>query len=60
MLGWVAGEMLISDPAIKLWVDMQLPWAHTGAPVMATLAVVGTGKWLSMGGASTDEPSRRR
>jgi len=48
LLGWVAGEMLISDPAVKLWVDTVMPWAHTGAPLMATLAVVGTGKWLSM------------
>jgi len=54
LLGWVAGEMLISDPAIKMWVDTQLPWAHTGAPVMATLAVVGTGKWLSMGSSSEE------
>jgi hypothetical protein len=57
LLGWVAGEMMISDPAIKLWVDMQLPWAHAGAPIMATLAVVGTGKWLSMGtGAGESSP----
>jgi YjbE family integral membrane protein len=47
LLGWVAGEMLISDPAIKLWIDMQMPWAHTGGPVLGTLAVVATGKWFS-------------
>src|SRR5690606_16854505 len=47
LLGWVAGEMLVSDPAISLWVDTQLPWAHTGGPVLATLAVVGTGKWVT-------------
>jgi YjbE family integral membrane protein len=47
LLGWVAGEMLVSDPAISLWVDTQLPWAHTGGPVLATLAVVGTGKWFT-------------
>jgi YjbE family integral membrane protein len=56
LLGWVAGEMLITDPAIMAWVDMQFPWAHTGAPVMATLAVVGTGKWLSTTGGEATEP----
>jgi len=55
LLGWVAGEMLISDPAIKMWIDTQLPWAHTGAPVMATLAVIGTGKWLSMGATAEED-----
>ena len=47
LLGWVAGEMLVTDPAISLWVDTQLPWAHTGGPLLATMAVVGTGKWFS-------------
>jgi YjbE family integral membrane protein len=47
LLGWVAGEMLVSDPAFKMWIDTQLPWAHTGGPVLATLAVVGAGKWFS-------------
>ncbi|MCC7082419.1 MAG: TerC family protein [Burkholderiales bacterium] len=46
LLGWVAGEMLVSDPAISPWVNAQLPWAHTGGPVLATLAVVGAGKWF--------------
>jgi YjbE family integral membrane protein len=47
LLGWVAGEMLVSDPAFKMFVDTQLPWAHTGGPLLATLAVVGAGKWFS-------------
>jgi YjbE family integral membrane protein len=47
LLGWVAGEMMVSDPAIRMFVDTQLPWAHTGGPMLATLAVVGTGKWFS-------------
>ena len=47
LLGWVAGEMLISDPAVKDYINMQLAWAHTGVPVLATFAVVGVGKWLS-------------
>ncbi|MPZ44178.1 MAG: YjbE family putative metal transport protein [Betaproteobacteria bacterium] len=55
LLGWVAGEMLVSDPAISLWVDTQLPWAHTGGPVLATLAVVGTGKWFSWKESAQEE-----
>ena len=37
LLGWVAGEMLVSDPAVSEMVNMQLAWAHTGVPVMAVL-----------------------
>ena len=55
LLGWVAGEMLVSDPAIKMWVDTQMPWAHTGGPVLATLAVVGTGKWFNWKESTQEE-----
>jgi YjbE family integral membrane protein len=55
LLGWVAGEMLVSDPAFKMWIDTQLPWAHTGGPVLATLAVVGTGKWFSWKESAQEE-----
>ncbi len=54
LLGWVAGEMLVSDPAISLWVDTQMPWAHTGGPMLATMAVVGTGKWFSWQDSTSD------
>jgi YjbE family integral membrane protein len=52
LLGWVAGEMLVSDPAIKTFIDTQMAWAHTGGPVLATIAVVGAGKWFSWKGAN--------
>jgi len=58
LLGWVAGEMLVSDPAVSDMINMQLAWAHTGVPVMATFAVIGVGKWLSIPGAEEKpEPS---
>ncbi|MCC6533896.1 MAG: TerC family protein [Burkholderiales bacterium] len=53
LLGWVAGEMLVSDPAISEFVNLQLAWAHTGVPVLATFAVIGAGKWLSGGDSET-------
>ena len=45
ILGWVAGEMMVTDPAISPWVDMNAHWLHTAAPVFATAVVVGAGKW---------------
>lgn len=47
ILGWVAGEMLITDPAVSAWVDGHAHWLHTFAPVMGALLVVGVGKSLA-------------
>jgi hypothetical protein len=47
LLGWVAGEMFVTDPAISNWVDTQAHWAHTITPVVATLIVVSVGMWLA-------------
>ena len=55
LLGWVAGEMLVTDPAVSSWVDTQAHWLHTGAPLMATMAVVVSGKWIASTKASASE-----
>ena len=47
LLGWVAGEMFVTDPAISNWVDTQAHWAHTATPVFATLIVVIVGMWMA-------------
>jgi YjbE family integral membrane protein len=47
ILGWVAGEMFVTDPAIAAWVDGTAHWLHTGAPLLATVAVVSAGKWFA-------------
>jgi len=47
VLGWVAGEMLITDPAVTPWVEDNAHWLHNVSPGLAALFVVGTGKWLA-------------
>lgn len=47
LLGWVAGEMAISDPAVQAWVDAQMPLLHYLAPALGAVAVVLVGKWLA-------------
>jgi YjbE family integral membrane protein len=47
LLGWVAGDMAASDPAIKAWVDESASWLHTVAPAAGAIAVVMVGKWLA-------------
>ena len=47
VLGWVAGEMMITDPVIKDWVDGQANWLHAVAPAAGALIVVALGKWIT-------------
>ncbi len=45
LLGWVAGEMAIGDPAIASWAASQ-HLLHTVAPALGAALVVMVGKWL--------------
>lgn len=45
LLGWVAGEMAFSDPAIKVWAEGHHN-LHVLPPILGALAVVAVGKWL--------------
>ncbi len=47
LLGWTAGEMAITDPAVKDWIDASAAWLHTVAPAAGAVAVVAVGKWLA-------------
>lgn len=47
LLGWVAGEMAITDPAVKAWIDANAAWLHIVAPAAGALGVVLVGKFLA-------------
>ena len=44
LLGWVAGEMAVGDPAIKEWVNTNLPILHSIVPVVGVAIVLLVGK----------------
>lgn len=46
LLGWVAGEMMVGDLAVRDWIAAQWPIAHYLLPALGTLLVVLTGKWM--------------
>ncbi|MDO8298821.1 TerC family protein [Lacisediminimonas sp.] len=54
LLGWVAGEMAFSDPAIKIWADSHQNM-HLIPPVLGAMLVVAVGKWLAS--RSTPQPA---
>ena len=54
LLGWVAGEMAVSDPSIHGWVEAH-HYVHTVFPVIGALLVIAVGKWLASRGAGEGE-----
>jgi YjbE family integral membrane protein len=57
LLGWVAGEMAMSDPAIKDWAAGQHT-LHMLAPAIGAILVVAIGKWLVSRAAAQAELAR--
>jgi YjbE family integral membrane protein len=47
LLGWVAGDMATTDPAVKGWVAAFAPWLHEAAEVLGAGLVVLTGYMLA-------------
>ncbi|MDR6538682.1 TerC family protein [Variovorax soli] len=59
LLGWVAGEMAVSDPAIAAWVAERHS-LHTVVPALGAMAVVAVGKWLSIRSEQRREKLREK
>jgi YjbE family integral membrane protein len=47
LLGWVAGEMAISDPSVKEWINVNMAYLHYVAPALGAAGVVALGSFLS-------------
>ena len=47
LLGYVAGEMAVTDPLVAAWIDANAAWLHTAMPVAGVFVVVGLGKLLA-------------
>ena len=54
LLGWVAGDMAVSDPIVKPWVDSQAPYLHWLAPTVGAVLVIAVGKWLATRKSAAD------
>jgi YjbE family integral membrane protein len=47
LLGWVAGEMILTDPAVADWINAHAHYLHNVAPAAGFVFVVAVGKWLA-------------
>ncbi|GAB3770115.1 TerC family protein [Ramlibacter monticola] len=54
LLGWVAGEMTLTDPAIHDFVEKH-HYLHNILPALGAIIVVAVGKYLASRGASEEE-----
>jgi YjbE family integral membrane protein len=43
LLGWVAGDVMVSDPAISGWIDAHAVWLHKGGPAGGAVLVAALG-----------------
>ena len=55
LLGWVAGEMAVTDPLVREWVDANAHWLHTAGPIAGAAGVVAIGKWLAARAEAKEE-----
>ena len=46
LLGWIAGQMLATDPALEAWFKAKVPSAELIFGVVGAVAVVVVGRWL--------------
>lgn len=57
LLGWIAGGMAVSDPAVKEWIEVNAKLLLSYAPGIGAIFVVLVGKWLaSRATAQASEP----
>jgi YjbE family integral membrane protein len=56
LIGWVAGEMVISDPAIKDWIDTNMSILHWVSPISGAVLVIAVGKTLEHMASKKESP----
>jgi YjbE family integral membrane protein len=44
LIGFIAAEVMVTDPAWHHWLEVNIPWAHNFAPLLGALAVVLVGR----------------
>jgi YjbE family integral membrane protein len=54
LLGWVAGEMAVSDPSVQEWIDAHAAWLHYGTQTAGALLIVIVGKGLAARAAARE------
>jgi YjbE family integral membrane protein len=51
LIGYIGGEVVITDPAIEPWIHHHAPWMHDVVPLLGAVAVVLVGRVIAPGPA---------
>lgn len=46
LLGWIAGQVIVSDAIVDQWIGAHGYWLHYAGPVVGVLIVLGWGTWM--------------
>jgi predicted tellurium resistance membrane protein TerC len=46
LIGYIAGEVIVTDPAIQPWIDETAHWLHVAGPVAGIAIVLAAGYWM--------------
>ncbi|MCX7165429.1 MAG: YjbE family putative metal transport protein [Rhodocyclales bacterium] len=47
LLGYVAGDMAVTDPLVSAWIEANAAWLHTAVPAAGVAIVIALGKLLA-------------
>ena len=57
LLGYVAGEMAVTDTAVEPWINANMAWLHWALPIACIALVIGVARLLQMRHAAKSPPS---
>ena len=46
LIGYIAGEVIVTDPAIGPWIDQSAHWLHVAGPIAGIAVVLAAGYWM--------------
>ena len=55
LLGYVAGDMAVTDPLVAAWIETNAAWLHTALPAAGVVIVIGLGKLLAARADAVEE-----
>lgn len=55
LLGYVAGDMAVTDPLVGAWIEANAAWLHTAVPAAGVVIVIALGKLLAARAEAEEE-----
>jgi YjbE family integral membrane protein len=57
LIGYIAGEVIVTDPGVQPWVDAEAHWLHVVAPLLGAVLVLDVGWLLAPASVRGHEPA---